>query len=528
MDLLDRWGSTSPVFIGALLLVVLTLGLVVHGGLSSPLAKIPAGHVTAHFSYLWILCIRWQDREHPTLLRLHRKYGPILRLGPNEISVNSREGLHKIYTRGFPIDPSYVRRYSFYRTPNLFSTTSSTDHSQRRRGVQRVFAKQTVVDCPSRRETMRILLGRRLLPLLDKDYPLDVCAVSEAFCMDAFTSYQFGLSSGTNFLSDLAAWARYLDQFFCSRRRYLFLENEVPALLPLLARLGIGFPTRQINAATAELERWNLRMCDQAELLLSGQDDVDAVNQPIVYRQQREATRPGLPGNTRQFEVASNMLDYTIAVHEDSGAILTECHRRLAEDPALQVLLHRELMTLNPPVVYSAGLDQLELPSFDQVDALSLLDALIVETLRLRVPPPHVRLQPRLTPSPSCTLSGHPLPPGVHVQCDPYVFHRDLEVYPEPEAWKPDRWREPDPEKLKRMRASFWPFGRGERVCIGQHVAIHFIKLALAAIYTNYRSVVSNAHGYSGTASTFPGKRTPPVSFVRWDAGEALTHVIAS
>lgn len=60
--------------------------------LVSPLAKIPNGHPIAAFSPLWILWIRWTGKENATVYRLHQKHGPLIRLGPAEISVNCVDG----------------------------------------------------------------------------------------------------------------------------------------------------------------------------------------------------------------------------------------------------------------------------------------------------------------------------------------------------------------------------------------------------------------------------------------------------
>lgn len=58
----------------------------------SPLSKIPAAHPTASFSPAWILWTRWCSRENATVLAAHERLGPLIRLGPNEISVNCVNG----------------------------------------------------------------------------------------------------------------------------------------------------------------------------------------------------------------------------------------------------------------------------------------------------------------------------------------------------------------------------------------------------------------------------------------------------
>lgn len=68
----------------------------------SPLSKIPAAHFTASWSPLWMLWIRYTGVEVQTIHKAHVKHGPIVRLGPNEISVNCVDGgLRTVYAGGF-------------------------------------------------------------------------------------------------------------------------------------------------------------------------------------------------------------------------------------------------------------------------------------------------------------------------------------------------------------------------------------------------------------------------------------------
>lgn len=83
----------------------------IHPALISPLSKIPNAHFTASFSPLWILYNRWRSNEVTCIHAAHEKHGPIVRLSPNEVSVNSLEGLRLVYAGGFD-------KHDFY--PNLF------------------------------------------------------------------------------------------------------------------------------------------------------------------------------------------------------------------------------------------------------------------------------------------------------------------------------------------------------------------------------------------------------------------------
>lgn len=68
----------------------------------SPLSKLPNAHFTSSISGLWILWKRYQAKEINTIFKSHQKNGPIVRLGPNEVSVNCVDGgVRTIYTGGF-------------------------------------------------------------------------------------------------------------------------------------------------------------------------------------------------------------------------------------------------------------------------------------------------------------------------------------------------------------------------------------------------------------------------------------------
>lgn len=59
---------------------------------SSPLRAIPNAHFTTPVSRIWILWSRFTGKEFSKCLELHNRLGPVIRIGPCEISVNCIEG----------------------------------------------------------------------------------------------------------------------------------------------------------------------------------------------------------------------------------------------------------------------------------------------------------------------------------------------------------------------------------------------------------------------------------------------------
>jgi hypothetical protein len=88
---------------------------VIHPTFLSPLAKIPNAHFTSSVSPAWILWSRFRGRNNATTYRAHQKYGPIVRLAPNEVSINCVDGgLRTVYAGGMEKHRWYPDQFASY------------------------------------------------------------------------------------------------------------------------------------------------------------------------------------------------------------------------------------------------------------------------------------------------------------------------------------------------------------------------------------------------------------------------------
>lgn len=110
---------------------------------------------------------------------------------------------------------------------------------------------------------------------------------------------------------------------------------------------------------------------------------------------------------------------------------------------------------------------------FDQLGQLEYLDACIREALRIRTIIPIVL---RLTKKPFCA-GGRTYPPGVVLCPCNHLVHRRPDLYPAPENFRPERFLE------RKYGAHEWfPFGGGNRTCLGMTFAMHEMKIVLGTI----------------------------------------------
>jgi len=109
----------SPLILFVLLSCFVIYTYVIHPAFLSPLARIPNANASVPFSPLWILWKRWSSREVSAIHAAHERHGPIVRLGPREISVNSSEGLRVVYAGGYEKHDFYPNSFDNYGYSSL-------------------------------------------------------------------------------------------------------------------------------------------------------------------------------------------------------------------------------------------------------------------------------------------------------------------------------------------------------------------------------------------------------------------------
>ena len=109
--ILAGYFASATIFTLCSLLLYLSL---VYPFLLSPLAKIPNAHWTSPFVPWWILWKRYRRQELLAANGAHQRLGPIVRLGPKDLSVSCYEdGIRKIYGGGFD-KPNYYDFFNYY------------------------------------------------------------------------------------------------------------------------------------------------------------------------------------------------------------------------------------------------------------------------------------------------------------------------------------------------------------------------------------------------------------------------------
>ena len=184
-----------------------------------------------------------------------------------------------------------------------------------------------------------------------------------------------------------------------------------------------------------------------------------------------------------------DLLTIFLAGHETTALTLTYALNLLAQHPEIQVRAAAE----------TAGVDVVDYALFSDAAKLPLVRAIIRETLRLY--PPAWIFAREITGDD--TLLGYSLPKGSVIVTSPWWIHRQQEVFPEPDSFKPDRWSGGLVERLSP--GTYLPFGIGPRRCVGQLFAEAELVVALVGLLKRF--------GFQKTTDALP--RLQPAITIR-------------
>lgn len=120
-------------------------------------------------------------------------------------------------------------------------------------------------------------------------------------------------------------------------------------------------------------------------------------------------------------------------------------------------------------------------PTVADLPNLPYTEMIVQEVMRL-YPPAYAIGRQAIEP---CTIDGYPVPAAGTILMSQWVVHRDPRYFDDPERFYPERWADGLAKRLPRY--AYFPFGGGQRVCIGNTFALMELPLVLATIAQRFR-----------------------------------------
>ena len=140
----------------------------------------------------------------------------------------------------------------------------------------------------------------------------------------------------------------------------------------------------------------------------------------------------------------------------------------IAQHPSQMAPLHAELRAN-----LSGGF-----PTLEAAERLPVMERIIKESMRVL---PASSYSQRITTQP-VQLGPFQLPCAAGVIFSQFITHHLPELYPDPEAFQPERW-----ESLNPSPYAYLPFGAGPRMCIGGPLAMLILKTVVPTILQRFK-----------------------------------------
>lgn len=170
-------------------------------------------------------------------------------------------------------------------------------------------------------------------------------------------------------------------------------------------------------------------------------------------------------------QLRDEMMTLYLAGHETTALTLSWAWYLLSQHPAAEEKLVAEWQRV------LGG----RTPNADDLPNLPYTEAVLTEAMR--VYPPVYLIGREATCN--LELGGYRVKKGYTVFMSQWVNHRDPKYFPDPEAFRPERWENGLARRIPKY--AYYPFGGGQRVCIGNTFALMEAAIILAAVGQKYR-----------------------------------------
>ncbi|KAJ5710315.1 benzoate 4-monooxygenase cytochrome P450 [Penicillium malachiteum] len=398
------------------------------------------------------------------IARLHKQYGPIIRINPREVHILDPSFYDEIYSGGVrkrDKDPEFLKAYS---VPGSMVATVEHDHHRYRRNiVNSFFSKRSVNELsPVIEEKIQKLMKRFSIA----NQAGSVVRLDDAFsalASDVITQYSFGHS--WNFLDDRFAmpFERRRSPFISTGSSPLFARTlkKIPKSLILKIQPG----KQSVLDLMKSIYEFTAQSMQDAES--PGLEKQNSKKGPIFEK----LTDPKLPAEERTFQRIHDETGVILQAGTESiGRSLTLAAFHIAHNPSIRDTVREELRSVMPTPTSNASAAQLE--------QLPYLTGIVWEALRLSYGLT-IRL-PRCAPAEALKYEDYVIPPGTPLSMSTYLVHHDESIFPDSFSFKPERWMQDGPN-AGRLTKYMVSFTRGSRQCLGYSLSLHVLYLTIAS-----------------------------------------------
>ncbi|KAI3318956.1 putative cytochrome P450 [Xylariaceae sp. AK1471] len=439
----------------------------------SPLSKFPGPKLAAiskWYEFYYDVILRGQFTFQ--IQKMHRKYGPIVRINPFELHVEDSSYWDELYTGHKEYERYEWMSGRFGANTTTSSTVKSDLHAIRRAPLNPMFSKRSITKFEPVIKQKVELLSKRIAAYKESGKILVLNNAFNAFSGDVIASYCFG------FCWNQLDSADFEDNFhpaYEAVRKFAHLGLQFPVMFIVL---GLS-PAWVIKTVTPNIHKmFTLQKDLKSKItnIINAKDETSHESQhPTIFSEllgsdlpQREKTL-GRLGSEAQQLIGAGL--------ETVAWALTTTVFHLISNPSVLKKLQVELEKAIP--------DPAAIPDSLYLERLPYLTGCVREGVRLSTGV-SVRL-PRVSRDKPMKYKNWLIPAGTPVSMTTIDVLNDNQIFQNPRTFIPERWLDnPKTSEGDHLTRYFVPFGKGPRMCIGINLANVELYRVLATLFRRF------------------------------------------
>ncbi|KEF51439.1 uncharacterized protein A1O9_12588 [Exophiala aquamarina CBS 119918] len=459
------------------------------------------GPTVAAFTDLWRFLDVWKRHHHDTNLRLHKKHGDVVRLGPNYVSISMPDAIESIYGIGKGFSKSHF--YSPWqniingkRVPSPVFMQDEALHAKVKRPIAPAYQLSKLVEFEPSIDSTTAAFFTRLdsIAARPEAQPLDFGTWIQYFSFDVIGELTFSrrlgfVKHGRDVEGVIASIAQNFDRNsvlgqmpwvdLVTFKNPLYLKFFAKQMPSPIVKFGARRLQERLNP-DSKAEKGDVEVTDP-ELRLKAVSSTELAERDFLSRfLQGKDTHPDVVDDKQV--LAYLFLNINAGADTVTTTLRGLFYHLLRNHSTLDVATSELLNAVKQGTMSSP------FPTFSEAQKLPYLQAVIKEALRFH---PAISLPlERVVSSAGLVLPDESktfLPPGTIVGINAWVLHRDPRIFGrDAEVWNPQRWIDADTAQLRRMDAHLFSFGAGKRTCLGRHIAMLELNKIVPALLIRY------------------------------------------
>ncbi|KAI1609118.1 cytochrome P450 [Exophiala viscosa] len=450
-------------------LAVAIVAYIIYQTFIHPLAKFP-GPVSARYVPYWRNTRYWRGTWHEDILDVHRRYGRVVRIAPNELSIVDGEAMKHLYGHG--TSSTKTQWYATWDPPipdavAFFSARDRKIHAFQRKRVSGAYAMSSILRYEQFIQQSLDELLLKFAKYATADNKVDLAKWTNAFAFDVVGQLGFGAPLGhVKTESDVMNLRRIIfDMFYMSAgmghyywgikgyywgQMKIFTNKFTTSLLELLGQKNdiVEFNVWGVARVKSRMDAEKRGEKGRPDMLAHFLNMKRADGSPAKFN-----------------EVLAEALNLVGAGADTTSIAMRACVHAICLRPQVYRRLQAEIDDYYVANDLKSGI------TYHQTQSLPYLVAVCKEAMRLL--PSIVFQLLRHVPAEGMYVGKHYIPGGSEVGISPMAQNRDQDIWgPDADDFRPERWLESE-ERTRFLDSYNMTFGgNGPRMCVGKNIAL--------------------------------------------------------